>query len=241
MDPALLDLRPILTVAIRRRLNRFVVSVEHKGKMRRAHINNTGRLEQFLVPGRTGFGLFPPRPGATDMRLFAVADGNAAAVIDTQLQMRAFERSVEAGLIPWLKGYTSFKRHAPQEHSRIDYRWEGAGAPLWLEAKSAVLRQGERAMYPDCPSLRGQRHIRTLTALAQAGGRAAILFIAALPRVNAFSPHRAADPVHSDLLKQAAASGVGLHAIGMYFDPGDAAVRLYAADLPVKWPDASAS
>ncbi len=233
MYPALLHLNPVLTVSIRQRINRFVVSVEHRGTTLRAHINNTGRLEQFLVPGRTGYGLLPSSPGATDMRLFAVADGKMAAVIDTQLQMRAFECAVEAGLIPWLEGFSCFACHVPRGDSRIDYRWVGAGGPLWLEAKSAVLRQGERGMYPDCPSRRGQKHIRTLTALAEAGERAAVLFIAALPRVNAFSPHRAADPVLADLLEQAARAGVDLRAIGMYFDPAAAALKLYATDLPV--------
>ena len=33
--------------------------------------------------------------------------------------------------------------------------------------KSAVLRKGEYAMYPDCPSLRGQRHIRELIKLLE--------------------------------------------------------------------------
>jgi sugar fermentation stimulation protein A len=34
-------------------LNRFVVNVQVKGKLSRAHINNTGRLLEFLAEGKT--------------------------------------------------------------------------------------------------------------------------------------------------------------------------------------------
>jgi sugar fermentation stimulation protein A len=240
MTPAripLLELSPLIEVKIEKRLNRFVVSVTKGMGRYRAHINNTGRLEQFLVPGAKGYCLEPRKRGATDFRLIAVADRGAAALIDTQLQMRAFESGVQRGVFPWLEGYNRFRRNHPLGRSLIDYRLEGEQEVLFLEAKSAVLREGSAALYPDSPTLRGQKHVRELKALADRGERAAILFIAALPGIEEFRPNRKADPDLYAELRTAAAAGVALRAIGMSVDPAAARVVLYAPELSIGWGD----
>ena len=85
------------------RVNRFVVEVEVNGKSNHASINNTGRLLEFIAKGTQGFCVPHPRIFKTDYRLFAIRHANAGALIDTQLQMTAFERALEMGLIPWLE------------------------------------------------------------------------------------------------------------------------------------------
>jgi len=73
------------------RLNRFVVKVEIKGNYHPAHINNTGRLSELLVTGRQAFCFRTRHQGKTDFRLFAIEESGLGALIDTQLQMKAFE------------------------------------------------------------------------------------------------------------------------------------------------------
>jgi DNA-binding sugar fermentation-stimulating protein len=60
-----------------------------------------------------------------------------------------------------------------------------------------------------------------------------VLFIAALPGIGGFMPNEPADPALRLLLKQAAAAGVELRAIGLCFDPPSSCVMLYARDLEV--------
>ncbi len=214
------------------RVNRFVVKVRLNGKDYLAHTNNTGRLEQFLVEGKTAYCL--KTEGKTDFKLFAVEAGHGAALIDTQLQMRAFETSLEAGLIPWLDGYTITKRNVRLGNSVIDYLLDHEGKPAYLEVKSAVLRDGTYAMYPDCPTERGRRHIKELTAHVRSGGEAIIMFIAALPGVKAFKPDRAGDPELCELLPEAKRAGVKLKCIQMVYDADDSFVCLTNPDLPVR-------
>ncbi len=216
-----------------KRLNRFVVEVAVAGTPERACINNTGRLEQYLRTGNKGFCIRNRRPLKTAYRLFAVKDGDMAAVIDTQLQMRAFEQALALGLIPWLEGYAVLRRNAPLGSSLIDYLLAGQRDQLYLEVKSAVLREGHYAMYPDCPSARGRKHIKELTS-HRPQGAAAILFIAALPQVKAFKPNRSADPELADLLRVARDAGVELRAIGLAYRPQDSRVYIYHPDLPVE-------
>ena len=231
---------PLLTIdgpsqcRIVARLNRFVVEVQLGERHLRASTNNTGRLVDFIAPGRDAYCRTHSRPSRTDFSLFAVEDSPAAALIDTQLQMRAFERAVSLGYIPWLAESAVMRRNAALGDSVIDYLFEAGGEEVFLEVKSAVLRDGEYAMYPDCPTARGRRHIRGLTEYVQHGGKAFVVFIAALPRVSAFRPNRRADPGLCGLLVDASRAGVGVKALNIIYEPGDSTVHLVNPDLPVE-------
>ena len=223
-----------LECTIIERLNRFVVEVEVDGSQQRACINNTGRLKEYLFNGNGGFCTRNKHPLKTAYRLFAIREGDLGAIIDTQLQMKAFEKALMMGLIPWLEGCVVLKRNVRLGNSVLDYLLACGEKQIYLEVKSAVLREGRYAMYPDCPSARGQRHIRELMNHQTAGGAAAILFIAALPEVAAFKPNRAGDPQLCELLTEAQDTGVDIKAIALAYNPWDSLVYLYHSDLPVE-------
>jgi len=216
------------------RLNRFVVKIEIKGQTFRAHINNTGRPSEFIIRGRKAFCYPSKNLIKTDVKLFAVGERGLGALIDTQLQMKAFENALSARLIPWLKECRLIKRNAKLGTSLIDYLLECGNQKVFLEVKSAVLRENQQALYPDCPSERGQKHIKEISAYVRKGGKAFILFMAALPQVKAFKPNREADPLLSDLLAEAARVGVQVKAIGLYYGPRDSGIYLYNPDLEIK-------
>jgi sugar fermentation stimulation protein A len=215
------------------RINRFVVTVELKGNCHPAYINNTGRLYELLVKGRKAFCFKTKNTDKTDFRLFAIEESGFGALIDTQLQMKAFEESLARNHIPWLVGCRILKRNAKLSASLIDYLLECPGRAVYLEVKSAVLREREYATYPDCPSERGRRHIKELSGyVKEGGGEGILLFIAALPYAKAFKPNKHADPKLYEALKEA--SGVDIRAIGLYYNPKDAFVYLFNPDLEVK-------
>lgn len=234
MQPLDVGVDSPIECTVMRRVNRFVVEVEVDATPQRACINNTGRLEGFLVEGKAGFCTRNGHSLKTAYRLFAIREGDLGAIIDTQLQMRAFEKAVAHGLVPWLDGCAVIKRNARLGSSLIDYLLQCGEKDVYLEVKSAVLREGRYAMYPDCPTARGRKHIRELTAHRAAGGVAVVLFIAALPGVEAFKPSRAGDPELCDLLEQARAVGVDVRAIALHYDPRDSRVYLHHGDLPVE-------
>lgn len=217
------------------RINRFVLTVRLEDGCHRAHINNTGRLYQFLVSGREGFCVAHEKPGTTDVRLFSVVEGDLGAIVDTRLQVKAFEEAMKMELLPWLRGCRLLRRDARLEGSVIDYLLQCDGEEVYLEVKSAVLREGHHAMYPDCRSSRGRRHIRELTRHVRGGGKAIILFIAALPDMQAFRPNGPADPALYEALVAAHDAGVGIKAIGMFYRPEDRSIYLYNSDLAAHW------
>ena len=218
-----------------KKLNRFVVLIKVEGKEERAWINNTGRLTEFMVPGMKAY-CHPHDGKRTGYRLFAIAEQDGhGALIDTQYQMRSFERAVEDGLLPWLEGWKIIAREPKLGTGKTDYRLEsGDGVEALLEVKSAVLRAGNMASYPDCPTLRGQRHIKELTKHAKSGGKVFVCFAAGLPNVWGFIPYDEGDPQISILLRKAKKAGVEIRAISMHYDPEMEAVVLDEADLPVE-------
>jgi len=219
-----------------KRLNRFVALVEVNGEIRKALLTNTGRLEEFMVPGRKAF-CTPKSGGKTDFVLIAFEDlEGKGAIVDTRTQARAFERAVELGLVPWLRDCSIKRKEVRVGNSRLDYLFECPGGELYGEMKSAVLRGGERgeyAMYPDCPTLRGQRHVRELIELVKSGKDAIIFFIGAMPGVEKFRPYEKGDPELARLLREAKEAGGKIEGLSISILP-DGRVILEKPELEIE-------
>ena len=222
-------LKDCVQCSIVRRVNRFAVEVEIDGKKVVAHLNNTGRLREYIVKGKAGLCV----QTNTGFRLAAVEDGTAYAVVDTRLQMKFFEELVESNRLNWMRGAKILGRNKRLGNSLIDYLLQWRNEELYLEIKSAVLREGRVAMYPDCPTERGRKHIAELTAHVKRGGNGAIVFMAALPRIVAFRPNSVADPEIHRLLLKARNEGVMIKAVGFYLQPKNYSFKLYNSDLRV--------
>ncbi len=97
--------------------------------------------------------------------------GESAALIDTVLQARMFKKTLEYGLIPWLRGYKIERREIVRYGSRFDYFLSNIVDRIILELKSAVyLSSDGAAMYPDTISERGVRHFKILRKEKNGGG-----------------------------------------------------------------------
>jgi len=192
---------PIKCIIIRR-LNRFTVVVEVKGELIKAHITNTGRLQEFIRSGNMGV-VVPINGVKLSYRLIGVKKHNYYALIDTRLQNIAFEVMINKGLLPWLKGFKLIKRNPRVGGSLLDFMLVNEGGEqIFIETKSAVLEgnNGE-AMYPDCPTERGRRHISQIIDMRRKGVNAMIVFISGLRDAVCFKPYDRGDLVVSKLLK----------------------------------------
>lgn len=233
----LFKLDNIFECVVSKRINRFVVEVSiSKSRLERAHINNTGRLYDLLVKGKIGYCILRDNPGKTRYRLFAIKHNLNGILIDTLMQMKSFEKSLEKNFIPWLKDCVIVKRNVKLYSSNIDYLIKCKEYNVYLEAKSATLSDNKNkyiAMYPDCPSIRGRKHIYDLIKLVERNGRGIILFISGLPSVKYFKPYKDGDPVIFNLFKKAKKKGVLLKGISVYFDPRENKIFLGNNNLKI--------
>jgi sugar fermentation stimulation protein A len=215
------------------RLGRFVVRVSVGGSEVLAHNTNTGRLADVLVPGRRV--LLQVAGGRLGLRLVGVEDSapGCFCLVDTLTQGRAFERAVELGLLPYLRGCTVVRRNPRVGGSTYDYELDCGGRVAVVEVKSAVMRgSGGEAMYPDCPTARGRRHIEGLIELAKSGVEAYLVFVAAICKPTCFRPYCGGDPRVCELVPRALSAGVVVRSLSLHLERSGT-VYLDNPDLPL--------
>ncbi len=235
----LLELEGITSCIVKRKVNRFVVEAElpnrEGDRIVKAHNTNTGRLLDILYPGSVLYCVKRRNPGRTQYSIIG-SKVYGGSLINTRLQEKAFIKAIELKLIPWLNDCILSRTQPVVGDSKFDLELDCRGKPLILELKSAVLKgpKGE-ALYPDCPTLRGRRHIRELSKLSANGYRTAIVFIAAFPGAVYFTPHNEGDPEIRKLLFGAVKQGVMIKSIGICLDVKGikGIARIYNTDLPV--------
>ena len=227
----LLRLRGVLECRVWRRVNRFTVEVFVGRRKSRAYLNNTGRLEEFLIRGRKGYCL--PGSGRLPYRLFAMEEGTHGSVVDTALQARAFEEALKRDSLPSLKGYRVRRRNLRTDGALLDYELVRNGKELVVELKSAVLRLGEFASYPDCPTQRGRKQLEELIRLSGEGRKVALFFMTSLEGIRGILPNGRADPALYHLMLKARKAGVLMLGANILFQPESSSVILLQPDLPV--------
>ncbi len=166
-------------------------------------------------------------------RVVGVSLGDSAALIDTILQARMFEKALELKLIPWLQGYKVERREIIKYGSRFDYLLSNGLDEIILELKSAVYLSYDGAvMYPDTISERGIKHFEILNKLKLMGKNTSIVFIAAHPYARYFRPNFDVDPRLRTILCTSLKLDILIKSIKMHLEE-DGSVILDNADLPV--------
>ena len=217
------------------RVNRFTVEIIVDGRRELAHLTNTGRLTGILVSGRE---CLIQRINGKKMkyRVIGVRIGGEYALIDTVLQSRAFEILVERQLLPFLQGCRIRLRSPRVEGSVFDYLVECTWSTSYLvELKSAVMvGPNLEALYPDCPTERGRRHIKTLMKMAREKTRIRpmIVMVAAFKGASCFKPSRQGDPVVFSLLSSWILEKLDLNAFSLYLNR-EGSILLEKPSLPL--------
>ena len=130
-----------------------------------------------------------------------------------------------AGFLP-----EQLQREVSWEDSRFDLAFQRAGKPCLLEVKGVTLARDGAGVFPDAPTQRGARHVRTLFRAAQAGYGAYVLFVAAMEHVTCVQPNWKTDQAFAQALVEAQQAGVTLLALRCKVEP-DAIAPL--AQIPV--------
>ena len=191
------------------RRSRFTALVEQEGRVFEAHINNTGRLKELLLPGARVVLSGAARPARqTAHDLVAVYRGEELVNVDSLAPNRA--------ALPWLAEQYPGARVRPEARfldSWLDAHLAMEGLSLYVEVKGCTLVLDGLALFPDAPTQRGARHLRALAAAVAAGHRALALFVVQTEKARAFAPHSAMDPAFAEALARAAEKGVMVQAV----------------------------
>jgi sugar fermentation stimulation protein A len=202
--------------------NRFRVTVEIGGQEAKAHLPNSGRLGELLVPGRRAMLLERPAPGRrTRYDLALVQLAGQWVSVDARLPNELVEEALGLDRLSSLSGYTTRRREVGFGASRLDFLLAADGRrPCLLEVKSVTLIVDGLACFPDAVTARGRRHVNELAKALAVGYRAVVLFVVQRADAQGVRPHDESDPRFGQALREAVRRGVEVDAYSCQVTPG---------------------
>jgi sugar fermentation stimulation protein A len=200
-----------------KRYKRFFADIElDTGEVITAHCPNTGPMSCISTPGSSVQVSLSPnltRKLPYTWEMIEVHENQPTWVgVNTGMPNRVVKLALEQQLIPGLGNYSQVRSEVPygvDNKSRVDFLLTGEGAdkPIYLEVKSTTWAKGELALFPDCVTTRGQKHLRELMALLPHFQPVMLYFINRSDCLQ-FAPGDAADPTYGQLLREAIALGI---------------------------------
>jgi sugar fermentation stimulation protein A len=146
----------------------------------------------------------PPRKGK--------GPGLALVSADARLPPALVVEAFHQGRLPPFAGFTAARREVTYQDSRLDIVLDGPHGRCFVEVKSVTLVESGVGLFPDSPTERGRRHVRTLARAVAEGHRAAAVFVIQREDAVALAPHDLADPAFGVALREAVAQGVEAYA-----------------------------
>lgn len=211
------------------RPNRFIAHCTVDGRLETVHVKNTGRCRELLVPGATVYlekSSNPNRKTAYD--LVTVETPFGLVNMDAAAPNQVAGELLRAGAI--LSSPTLVQPEVRFGASRLDFYAENDRQRLFVEVKGVTLRQGEWAVFPDAPTVRGAKHMGELVQAVAQGYRAMALLIVQMGGCTAFRPNRETDPAFCRALRDARAAGVEVRAVDCRVTPNTVTAN---RELPV--------
>lgn len=165
------------------RVNRFTAWVELAEGRTLCHVKNTGPLRRAAGgPVRRSGASTAMAPGRkTAYTLITVARDGAYFNLDSTAPMRWRP----SGWPPAGRAFcqNSCSGRYPGRTPGLTWPFNERAKPCLLEVKGVTLARDGAGVFPDAPTQRGTRHVRTLLRAAQAGYGAYVLFVAAMEHV----------------------------------------------------------
>ena len=216
------------------RPNRFIAHVLVDGEPAVAHVKNTGRCRELLIPGCTVYLSVSDNPDRkTKYDLVAVEKTVGYGQI---LMINMDSQAPNAVVEEWLpisglfSDRANIRREMTYGNSRFDFYIEDGCRKCFLEVKGVTLEADGVAMFPDAPTERGVKHITELIQCMEDGYEAYILFVIQMTGVSVFRPNVATHPAFAEVLRAAQSAGVGLLAYDSVVTPDSASIH---APIPI--------
>lgn len=191
------------------RKNRFVAEIELNGERTFAHVPNTGRCKEILLPGAKIFVNRAVNPNRKYAYTLCMVYKNEMLIhIDSAGANRLVEEALVAHKIKGLEDVTEVEREKTYANSRFDFRFRKGKKVCYMEVKGVTLEQAGVAKFPDAPTARGARHLLELTAAKAEGYGAYVLFVVQMKGVDSFTPFVERDRNFARQLAKADQAGV---------------------------------
>lgn len=232
---------PLQEAVLIKRYKRFLADVQlPDGSVTTVHCPNTGSMLNCAEPGsRVWYSVAAnaARKYPLTWEIVEVAGGHKVGINTARANMLVRE-GLASGMIDMLSGYGSVQSEVVygSEKSRIDFLLSGHAVDhrfCYVEVKSVTLGLANGlGAFPDAVTARGQKHLRELMAMCDAGHRAVLLFCVQHSGIEQVIPADDVDPEYGVLLRAARDAGVEVVAFAVEFAEDSIAL---GHQLPVRW------
>ena len=200
------------------RPNRFISYVNIEGKTESAHVKNTGRCKELLIPNTNVYLEIAENPDRkTKYDLITVEKDNTLVNIDSQAPNKVIEEWLKKGKIFSKKAV--IKREFTYKKSRFDFYVEDGKRKAFIEVKGVTLERDGIAYFPDAPTERGVKHIHELQSSLKEGFEAYIIFVIQMKNVKELRPNDVTHKAFGDALRKASKAGVKILALDCIIKP----------------------
>ncbi|AWB56614.1 DNA/RNA nuclease SfsA [Colwellia sp. Arc7-D] len=186
------------------------------------HVANTGAMSGCAIPNdivwySTSDNLKRKYPFSWEL---TQTQNNDFICVNTLRANQLAEKAILNGTISELQGFETLNREVKygEENSKIDFHLTNKnGFETFIEVKSVTLLEDNQGYFPDAITLRGQKHLRELIAVAAKGHRAVLLFAVLHSGINDVKPAEHIDLKYTKLLREASQQGVEIIAYKVIF------------------------
>src|SRR4051794_18746925 len=205
--------RPLVEGRLLRRYKRFLADIQLPEGVIPAACPNTGSMMGCCEAGSRVWLSESDSPTRKYRHTWELVEvGKTLIGINTGLPNALVGEAIAEGTIRELAGYASMRREVAfgEESSRVDLLLEDAARPpCYVEVKNvtAAATRGV-ALFPDCVSERGTKHLRELARLKARGFRPVQLYCVQRGDVKEVRPAVGIDYAYGQALRAAIAAGV---------------------------------
>lgn len=204
------------------RYKRFFADVElDDGEKVTAHCVNTGAMMGLTKPGSVVW--VCPKKNTSKGRLDFVwmmeemqeADEHVLVGVNTTIPSLVVKEALTSRIFPQWNSVQVIRGEPKLGSSRLDFiLTDLEGDPIWIEVKNVHLKVGNTALFPDCVTQRGTKHLYLLSDLAQQGKNASMVYVVQREDCTKFQVAGYLDHEYGKAFEHAQASGVRMFAYG---------------------------
>ena len=195
------------------RPNRFLGLVNINGHENLAHIHDPGRLKELLFPGNHILIKRADNPNRkTRWDLIAAKNKNQWILVHSGYHRAIVENILKHPKINPFGKLSDIKPELSVGHSRLDFLLtKPDGSKIYTEVKGCTLTISGTALFPDAPTERGTRHLKTLISLLKPRTQAAMIILVFRPDSKCFAPYTKTDMKFAETFKTAIRHGITAH------------------------------
>jgi sugar fermentation stimulation protein A len=203
----------LLEGTLKKRYKRFLADVilDNSEQEVLVHVPNSGSMLGVSDPGsrcRVSVSSNPKRKIPYTLEM--VLDANQSWVgVNTSLTNKLVAEAFKDRVIPFWNQFLIHKAEVTVSNkSRLDFSFSNESLTHFVEVKNVSMSRPPIAVFPDAVTERGQKHLRELMTLVDAGHGAEIFFVVQREDCHSFRPCDEIDKTYGLLLREAAKKGV---------------------------------